>query len=108
MADFVTSRFKIMVLLALALALASCATAPADPPADPVSPLTERLGREADPLLSALLEPVRTLLERSQDLDAFQAGLLDLYPDLNPSDFATLMAQALAVADAAGRLEAMP
>lgn len=34
MADFVTSRFKIMVLLALALALASCATAPADPPAD--------------------------------------------------------------------------
>ena len=81
--------------------------APADA-ADPVAPLTERLGREADPLLSALLEPVRTLLERSTDLEAFQTGLLDLYPDLNPSDFATLMAQALAVADAAGRLEAMP
>ena len=80
--------------------------APADPPADPLAPLTERLGREADPLLAALLEPVRTLLERSADLDAFQAGLLALYPDLDPSDFAALMAQALAVADAAGRLSA--
>lgn len=80
--------------------------APADPPADPVSPLTERLGSEADPLLSVLLEPVRKLLARSADLDEFQAGLLELYPDMDPSDFAALMAQALAVADAAGRLEA--
>ena len=80
--------------------------APADPPADPVSPLTERLGSEADPLLSVLLEPVRKLLARSADLDEFQAGLLELYPDMDPSDFAALMAQALAVADAAGRLSA--
>ncbi|HAS85284.1 MAG TPA: hypothetical protein DCS31_00565 [Candidatus Competibacteraceae bacterium] len=64
------------------------------------------MGSEADSLLSALLDPVRALLERSADLDAFQAGLLHLYPDLDPSDFAALMGQALAVADASGRLEA--
>lgn len=67
--------------------------------------MIERLGQEADPLLAALLAPIRALLEQSADLDAFQAGLLALYPDLDPSDFAALMGQALAVADASGRLE---
>ena len=66
--------------------------------------MIERLGAEADPLLSALLEPIRALLGRSADLDDFQAGLLDLYPALDASDFAALMGQALAVADAGGRL----
>ena len=46
------------------------------------------------------------MLERATDLDEFQAGLLELYPDLNDSDFATLMGQALAVAHAGGRLDA--
>lgn len=62
-----------------------------------------RLGAEADPLVQALLAPVRALLERSADLEAFRDGLLGLYPDLDPAPFAALMAQALAVADAAGR-----
>lgn len=72
---------------------------------DPTAPLTERLGAEADPLIDALLNPVRLLLETSADLDEFRAGLLDLYPDLDPADFAALMGQALAVADAQGRFE---
>ncbi|MGB4948790.1 MAG: DUF935 family protein [Candidatus Competibacter denitrificans] len=84
---------------------AAPADAPADAPANPVGPMIERLGQEADPLLAALLAPIRALLEQSADLDAFQAGLLALYPDLDPSDFAALMGQALAVADASGRLE---
>ncbi|MDS4020662.1 MAG: DUF935 family protein [Candidatus Competibacter sp.] len=75
---------------------------------DPTAPLVERLGREADPLIGALLAPVRELLARSADLSEFRAGLLDLYPDLDPKPFAALMAQALAVADAAGRFEAQP
>ncbi|MFZ1327013.1 MAG: DUF935 family protein [Candidatus Contendobacter sp.] len=80
--------------------------APDPAPSDPMAPLIERLGAEGDPLLGALLNPVRRLLAQSADLEAFQAGLLELYPDLHPADFAALMAQALAVADAAGRLEA--
>lgn len=76
------------------------------PLSDPTAPLLERLGAEADPLIDALLNPVRLLLETSADLDAFRAGLLDLYPDLDAADFAALMGQALAVADAQGRWEA--
>jgi len=73
---------------------------------DPTAPLVERLGREADPLLDALLEPVRAALESSADLMAFRDSLLTLYPDLDGKAFAELMGQALAVADAAGYWEA--
>ena len=79
------------------------AAAPDSP--DPTAPLVERLGREADPLIGALLAPVRDLLAKSADLSEFRAGILDLYPDLDPAPFAALMAQALAVADAAGRFD---
>ena len=79
------------------------AASPARPA--PAAPLVERLGREADPLIGALLAPVRDLLAKSADLSEFRAGILDLYPDLDPAPFAALMAQALAVADAAGRFD---
>ena len=49
---------------------------------------------------------MRRLLAESADLDDFREALADLYPDLDGRAFAALMAQALAVADAAGRLEA--
>lgn len=84
------------------------ATLTAAAPTDPTAPLVVRLGVEAEPLLDALLEPVRALLERSPDLEAFRADLLALYPDLDPRAFAALMGQALAVADAQGRWEARP
>lgn len=74
---------------------------------DPTAPLTERLGAEAAPLIDALLNPVRLLLETSADLDEFRAGLLALYPDLDASTFAELMGQAFAVATAAGRFEVL-
>jgi phage gp29-like protein len=73
---------------------------------DPTAPLVDRLGADADPVIDALLGPVRALLDLSPDLEAFRDGLLALYPDLDPSAFAALMGQALAVADAAGRWEA--
>jgi len=77
---------------------------------DPTAPLVERLGAESAPLVDALLEPVRRLLdvyiEDGRDLDDFREALADLYPDLDGRAFADLMAQALAVADAAGRFEA--
>ncbi|MCU0806555.1 MAG: DUF935 domain-containing protein [Candidatus Contendobacter sp.] len=76
-----------------------------NPDPDPTAPLLERLGAEADPLLDALLSPVRALLEDAADLDEFRENLLTLYPDLDGAAFAALMGQALAVADAAGRWE---
>lgn len=79
---------------------------PVSDAADPTDPLVERLGAEADPLLNALLDPVRAALEQSADLMDFRDKLLTLYPDLDGKAFAELMGQALAVADAAGRFEA--
>lgn len=75
-------------------------------PDDPTEPLTDRLGREAEPLLESLLEPVRQALEDSADLMDFREKLLTLYPELDGKGFAELMGQALAVADAAGYWEA--
>lgn len=77
-------------------------------PDDPTAPLVERLGVEGAPLIDALLNPVRLLLAEAKDLDDFRETLAALYPDLDPSAFAALMGQALAVAEAAGRWEARP
>jgi len=74
--------------------------------ADPTAALTERLGREAEPLLQTLLDPVQAALDASADLMDFRARLLTLYPDLDGKAFAELMGQALAVADAQGQWEA--
>ena len=71
-----------------------------------VDPMVERLGREADPLLEALLDPVRAALAEAEDLMDFRDRLLNLYPELDAKAFAELMGQALAAADAAGYFDA--
>ena len=76
------------------------------PDIDPTAPLVERLGNEAEPLMNALLEPVRTALDESEDLMDFREKLLKLYPEMDSKAFAELMGQALAVADAAGYWDA--
>lgn len=87
------------------------AAAFADPPdpIDPMAPLVERLGAESAPLIDALLEPARRLLdayiEDGRSIDDYADALAELYPNLDGRAFADLMAQALAVADAAGRFE---
>ena len=73
---------------------------------DPTAPLVERLGNEAEPLMNALLEPVRAALDESADLMDFREKLLKLYPEMDSKAFAELMGQALAVADAAGYWDA--
>jgi phage gp29-like protein len=78
------------------------------PTPDPTDPLVDRLGKEADPLINTLLDPVRAALDASSDLMDFREKLLTLYPDLDGKAFADLMGQALAVADAMGQWEARP
>lgn len=77
---------------------------PGDLP-DPTAPLTERLGRTAEPLMQALLAPIEKLLDEAESLEAFREQLLTLYPDLDVKAFATLMGEALAVAELTGRFE---
>lgn len=89
----------------MAPAFADLSLAKPQSKANPMAPLVNRLGVETEPLLQALLAPVRALLADSADLEEFQAGLLGIYPDLDAADFAALMEHAVAVADAAGRFD---
>lgn len=66
--------------------------------------MLERLGGEAAPYLDDWVDRMQELLEKSADLVEFRAGLEGLYPDLDARQFAAIMGQALAAADAAGRL----
>lgn len=70
-----------------------------------VEPLLERLSSEAEPLMQELVDPVHQALEECADLMEFRERLLGLYPELDGKQFARLMGQALAAAEAAGYWE---
>jgi phage gp29-like protein len=84
--------------------------APAGTPAPeaphPADILTGRLASASEEHLTAWLAPVRELLERAGSLDEFRDGLVDLFAGLDPAGLANAMAQALSVAELAGRFDA--
>ncbi len=75
---------------------------PGTPAAD-VPPLVEALGEQADQLIQGWLEPIRLAMAEAKDLDDFGERLLQLYPEIDSSQFATLMGQAIQLADLRGR-----
>lgn len=63
---------------------------------------------EAAPLaMAGLLDPVRELVTRARSLEEIRDGLLELAPKMDGSEFSKLMAQALVIAQLAGRQEVM-
>lgn len=70
---------------------------------------TARLGQAAAATIDRWVGEIRAELDRAlddgQDLDAFAQRLLSLYPDLPDGDLTSLMAEALAAAELAGRYE---
>ncbi len=70
---------------------------------------TARLGQAAAATIDRWVGEIRAELDRAlddgQDLDAFAQRLLTLYPDLPDGDLTSLMAEALAAAELAGRYE---
>lgn len=78
------------------------------PPADvPDTPEMQsaRLSREAGPLVEAMLGAIRRELDAATDLDAFNARLVALYPELSTADLTALLGQAFMAAELAGRAE---
>lgn len=65
-----------------------------------------RLAFEAAPLVEAMLGQVRRELDAAPDLEAFNARLLILYPELNGVDLTDLLGQAFMAGELAGRYEA--
>ena len=68
--------------------------------------LTDRLTEEANPLLEGLLEPVRKIIEEASSLEEVRDRLLEAYEDMDVSELAALMQQALAAAELAGDYDA--
>lgn len=70
---------------------------------------TARLGQAAAATIDRWVGEIRAELDRTlddgQDLDAFAQRLLTLYPDLPDGDLTSLMAEAMAAAELAGRYE---
>lgn len=93
---------------ALALRAALRVTAP-QREADWPAVQTARLAQAANATLDRWVDVLRAELDQAlaagQDLDAFAQRLLSLYPDLPDGDLTSLMAEALAAAELAGRYE---
>lgn len=69
--------------------------------------IADRLGDLAEEEENGLIDPIARLLESSESLEAFRDGLIDLYPEIDPTRLGEMIQQALAVADLSGRADAM-
>lgn len=67
--------------------------------------LADQLESRMTDAMAALLEPVRRMVMGADSLEEIRDGLLDLYPDMDATDFAGLFTEALTAATLAGRFE---
>lgn len=69
--------------------------------------LAELLAESADPIVQEWVEQIRNLVDSADSLEAVRDGLLPLLVELDADRFAQVMQHALAVAGAAGMLDAL-
>lgn len=77
------------------------------PARDREDQLAALLADAADPLVGEWVDQVRDLVNSAGSLEEVRNGLLDLLPQMDASKFAHVMQHALAVAGAAGMLDAL-
>jgi phage gp29-like protein len=65
----------------------------------------DRLDKQASGMVADLIDPIRSLIENAESLEAVRDGLFDLYPDMDASDLGNLMQKAFTAADLLGRYE---
>jgi phage gp29-like protein len=65
----------------------------------------ERVDREAQPALDAMIEQIRALVEQARSFDELRDNLIKLYPALDEQKLGAVMQQALAAAALAGRYD---
>ncbi|MCP4696532.1 MAG: DUF935 domain-containing protein, partial [Gammaproteobacteria bacterium] len=86
-------------------ALARAFAGPDDADPDTADRFAAQLGSRMKPIMGALMEPIRRLVEHAQSFDEIRDGLDALYPDMDTTDFVNLMANAMLAAELAGRAE---
>jgi len=62
---------------------------------------------ELDPVVAEWVGAIRELVDGAQDLEQIRDGLLALLPNLSVAQFGQAMQHALAIAGAAGMLDAL-
>ncbi len=67
--------------------------------------IAERLGDDALPAGDSLITPLKRLLERSQTLEEFRDGVIDLYGEMSPADLGAIIARAMMLAEMSGRYD---
>lgn len=72
-------------------------------PKDPAEAMSPRLQADLQPAVAEWAEQLQALVAEAGSLQAIQAGLLELAPQLSLDQYAETMAEALAAAELAGR-----
>lgn len=67
--------------------------------------MADRLERDAEPAMAALMEPVRRLVASASSMEEIRDGLFALYAEMPTEQLAGVMQQAVAAADLAGRAD---
>ncbi|WP_027714906.1 DUF935 domain-containing protein [Desulfuromonas sp. TF] len=74
---------------------------------DTAERLADKLGRESLPAMAAMIAPIAELVRTSGSLEEIRAGIEKLAGNIPLADMGTLMAQAMALANLAGRAEVL-
>lgn len=72
---------------------------------DAADALTDRLESEASSALDALMEPIKRLVEGASSLEQIRDGLEQLYPEIDESQLAAMLREAMAAAWLLGRID---
>lgn len=67
-----------------------------------------RLEEEADAPIEEMLRPVREIMAKSGDLNAFKANLAEAFPQMDTAALGAVISKAMVAADLGGRYEAGP
>lgn len=82
---------------------ASEAPAGENPGGSEIDPLTDRLAAEAAPAMEAMLVRIEAMMDAAGSLAELREMILAAYPDLDVTDLAEVMAQAMMAGHAGGR-----
>ena len=72
-----------------------------------IDPLVDRLAREAGPAMEAMLVRIEAMMEAAGSLEELREMLLQAYPDLDVTDLAGILAEAMMAGHAGGRATAI-
>lgn len=72
---------------------------------DPADVIADRLGKESFDAMDALLAPLQRLVDKAASLEDLRDRVIDLYDQMSPADLGTIIARAMLLAEASGRLD---